>query len=52
MTVPHDVLDLGSAGNAHIAQRPVIELRQRHDGLLDLPFPSPMSPERSGRVIN
>jgi hypothetical protein len=52
MTVPHDVLDLGSAGNPHISQRPVIELRQRHDGPLDLPFPAPMSPARSGGVIN
>ncbi len=52
MTIPHDLLDLGSAGNTHISQRSVIELRQCRDGVPDLPFPAPMSPERSGRAVN
>jgi hypothetical protein len=51
MAVPHGLLDLGSARNAHIAQRPVIELGQGFDGLLDLPFPAPIGPERSCVVI-
>jgi hypothetical protein len=44
MTVPHDLLDLGSAGNTYISQRPIVEFRQGRDGPLDLPFPAPMSP--------
>jgi hypothetical protein len=45
MTVPHDLLDLRSAGDTHVEQCLIIEVRQGRDRLFDLSFPPPILPE-------